>query len=163
MRRLGVCFFALLTSFVFALNGPLTAQDLPAEVEALFERINSFRSERGVPPLKLDQRLCQAASLHSQEMVRESYFGHVSPNIQRQSPSKRAVLAGYRWWEIYENIYRSRARDVQTLVQDTMRTWIDSDIHRENLLATKARDLGIGTAVNGQGEILITVMLAKPK
>lgn len=163
MRRFCVVCFVLLSCFVFFLSGPVMAQDLPADVKALYERINSYRSEQGVTPLKLDQRLCEAAILHSEEMVRELYFGHISPNIVRQSPSKRAVLAGYRWWEIYENIYRSRAREAQALAQDTMEGWIDSDIHRENLLAPGAHDLGIGTAINDEGETLITVMLAKPR
>jgi len=40
---------------------------------------NRDRAERGLPPLKLDPELSQAAQAYAEKMLREDFFDHVSP------------------------------------------------------------------------------------
>jgi len=61
----------------------LRTAETTAEPDAehqLLAMLNSVRSQRGLPPLRMDRSLQQVARAHSHEMVTGGYVGHGSKN-----------------------------------------------------------------------------------
>lgn len=56
---------------------------LHPNIDELLYYTNLEREKAGVPPVKLDERLNEAAQLKADELIRENYFAHVSPSGKR--------------------------------------------------------------------------------
>ncbi len=119
---------------------------LPAEqqqISQMFSYLNQFRTQHGLPSLRLDRRLCRAAGQHAEDMSQYSYFSHRGRRhfLFASSPGSRATASGYQWKAIAENIcagYRSAAAAFQS--------WELSAEHYRNLIDSRYRDAGIGIA-----------------
>ncbi len=71
---------------------------------ALHCATNTARQENGLPPLRKDSSLYQAAQKHSEAMRLGDFFSH--RNRQKQSPAERIDLAGGNFSATAENIAR---------------------------------------------------------
>ena len=104
---------------------------------------NTNRAQNGgLPALKENSKLDQAASAKLKDMFKQQYFEHKSP--QGVGASDLAKAAGYEYVSIGENLALGNFADDQDLVQ----AWMDSPGHRANILNSKFQE--IGTAV-GRG------------
>lgn len=104
---------------------------------------NEERAQEGCGPLRADDRLHEAAALHSEDMAERDYFDHVTP--EGVGPGERAERAGYDSWG-GENIawgYRS--------AEDVVEGWMDSHGHRANILNCDFVAIGVGAADSGRG------------
>ncbi|RIQ35865.1 CAP domain-containing protein [Jiangella rhizosphaerae] len=104
---------------------------------------NEIRADEGCGPLHADDRLHEAAVLHSEDMAERDYFDHVTP--EGVGPGERAERAGYDSWG-GENIawgYRS--------AEDVVEGWMDSPGHRENILNCDFQAIGVGAADSDGG------------
>jgi uncharacterized protein YkwD len=109
---------------------------------ALLARVNAVRSRRGLSGLRHSPGLSAAAAHHSREMVKHGFFEHESRDggsfwkrVKRFYGSR-----GFRAWEVGENLaYGSPDLDAAA----TVRMWMNSPGHRENLLAASWRELGL--------------------
>ncbi len=70
-----------------------TPENLQAIREATLCLINQERARNSELPLDLNQRLQQAAQGHSEQMIGENYFAHISP--AGETPLQRVTEAGY--------------------------------------------------------------------
>jgi uncharacterized protein YkwD len=117
----------------------------PADTATL-QAINGARAERGVPPVRADARLAQAARGHSREMVARSYFDHVSP----AGSDLRSRVAGTGWlrgrpdWALGEDI--AWGTGVLASPAEVVAAWLRSPPHRRILLGRGFRRVGIGIA-----------------
>lgn len=109
--------------------------------DAVFCLTNRVRAHFGLPALRRDGRLDEAARRHSQDMAARGYFSHTSP--EGLSPSDRAGAAGYPHGA-GENI-AAGYRDARAVVDG----WLKSAGHCRNMLSA-AKDLGVGTAVSSR-------------
>lgn len=113
---------------------------LRAEVDAEewdgIVRTNRLRVLLGLPALAIDPKLCVAARGHSEDMVRLGFFSHTSPVPGKESPGKRAALAGTSGGA--ENIAAG-----QRSGQGAIRAWWYSPGHHRNMLGNHAR-IGLG-------------------
>jgi len=109
--------------------------------------VNRERTRRGLPRLSLDRRLSRAATKHSRDMVRRSYFDHVSPGGQtvRHRILRTGWLRGARGWTIGENLAWGSGDHAGAA--DTVRRWMRSPGHRANILNARFREIGIGIAL----------------
>lgn len=92
----------------------------------LFQAANAERHARGLPPLRWDESLYQAAWLHAQEMAARESISHQyagEPEL-----SARAQTTGARFSEVAENVAEA---PTAVLIH---RGWMLSEHHRENLL-----------------------------
>ena len=53
--------------------------------EELAAEINKLRTEKGIPPLKIDERLNQSAYLAARDMQRDNYYDHTNPITKKDS------------------------------------------------------------------------------
>lgn len=106
--------------------------------------INQERARHGEQPLQPNARLQQAAQSHSEEMVEQNYFGHVSPS--GETPATRILATGYvpsskDGYTLGENIAWG------TLQLSTpaaiVAAWIASPEHLANILYAPYRDTGL--------------------
>jgi uncharacterized protein YkwD len=108
---------------------------------------NEERGARGLPALKENSRLRQAAAGHSGDMVAHRYFAHDAPD--GADFVDRIVRAGYvrrdqgSW--LGENIaWGTGAKATATEIHGA---WMASPSHRANILRRSFREIGIGIAL----------------
>ncbi len=120
-----------------ALTGSYCA--LPQETQML-NLVNQFRASYGRPPLKMSRMLATAARAKSTDMAVRSYFAHTSPSGVTASQLRKNY--GYTFNTFSgENIAAGNATANATFLQ-----WRDSPAHRDNMLSTNYKVIGIGYA-----------------
>lgn len=111
----------------------------PTFEEQVLERVNQERLANGaLPPLKGQTQLAAAAELHSTNMGTRNFFSHCDPDLMTM-PGQRVTAAGYIGNAVGEN-----AAAGQTTPQNVMAAWMGSTGHRNNILSTNYRELGVG-------------------
>ena len=104
--------------------------------------INEIRADYGLNPLSLDTDLCRVARLKSQDMHDKGYFDHTSPTYG--SPFDMMTAFGVRYYTAGENIaygYRTP--------QAVVNGWMNSAGHRDNILNSSFRRIGVGYVADG--------------
>lgn len=107
---------------------------------ALFKLINAERTRQGLPALTLDDRLGNAARLHSIDMAANKFFSHTGSNGSRFD--QRLTAAGYSWITGAENIYAGSGKYQEPA--ECLKFWLNSSGHRANLLNPDFTQVGIG-------------------
>jgi uncharacterized protein YkwD len=115
-------------------------------VRATLCLLNAERSRRGLPRLRLNEKLSTAADRHSRDMVARNFFSHDSPS--GASFVDRVRRTGYlrsaRSWSLGENLaWGSGGRGTP---EQIVRAWMNSPGHRANVLTGRYREVGIGVA-----------------
>lgn len=98
--------------------------------------INQERTSRGVPALKIDIDLNQAAGLKSKDMINRNYFDHYAYGL---SPWDFIKNSGYNYLYAGENL----AMDFNTS-EGVVKAWMNSPTHRDNILNPDFTETGIG-------------------
>lgn len=116
---------------------------LSALETGLLAQVNRVRRSRGLRALKISRGLSAAAGYHSRQMVQHGFFEHESrgggsfwKRVERFYGS-----GGFRSWEVGENLAYG-SPDLGAAA--TVRMWMNSPGHRENLLARRWREIGLG-------------------
>lgn len=102
-------------------------------------RTNAIRRERGLPELRVDDRLSTAARAHAADLARRDAAGHLGGD--GSLPDARASRTGYSWVFIGENVAVGQPTPSQVVMG-----WMSSPDHRRNLLSSEARHVGVGYA-----------------
>jgi len=97
---------------------------------------NQKRAENGLPALQYNAALTSAAKAKGDDMLAKDYWAHVAPDGTQ--PWYFFGLFGYKYRYAGENLARDFA-DPQSAVN----AWMASPAHRDNMLSTKYRDIGI--------------------
>ncbi|BCX48725.1 hypothetical protein HAHE_26330 [Haloferula helveola] len=105
--------------------------------------LNGERAVLGLGPLRLEEKLSDAAEGHSKDMVRLGFFAHESPVKDKKTPWDRARLAGFKGNASGENIYMGSGNP-----QAAYNGWFGSDGHRFIMMASGPNVLGVGIAGN---------------
>ncbi len=159
-RGLLVVVLAFLVAGAFNVVGvvtpvlPGTATDVGAESaggynpdseECRFLRmINDFRRRHGRPQLALLETLGAAAVHHSEDMAHHDYWNHRHYlEGERMSWEKNIRVHNYDGSPIGENIL---AGTNQATASRALETWENSSGHRQNMLESNFRTIGIGRA-----------------
>ena len=109
--------------------------------------VNQERISRGITPLAYSESLTTAARSHNEDMITNNFFDHQGSD--GSSPADRACANGflpYPWEACYvgENI----AAGYYTPA-DVMTAWMNSAGHRDNILNSSYREIGVGHNVGG--------------
>ena len=104
--------------------------------------VNEIRQQRGLRPLREDTRLRKAAVRHSKDMVARHFLDHEGPG----GPGVARRFGRVDYWpaDVSENIGTGGA--TAATPAGMVELWMDSDIHRANLLAGRFKGVGIGIA-----------------
>ncbi len=98
---------------------------------------NSERTKEGKKELKKSALLTQIASKKAEDMFKNGYFEHVSP--EGKGPAELAKENRYEYISIGENLALGIFKDEADLVK----AWMDSPGHRENILSDKYTEIGV--------------------
>lgn len=115
--------------------------------------INAERREAGRDALGAHDQLDGTARRHSQDMVRRSYFSHVTPSGRDLTDRVRgssSYLRGSRSWSLAENL--AWGAGSRSTPRGTVAAWMRSSGHRRNILTGTFEDIGIGIAVGAPQE-----------
>jgi uncharacterized protein YkwD len=114
-----------------------------ALASGVIRQVNATRAQHGLPPLRLNQKLSEAAAAHSQEMADDGYFQHASfdgtPFWQRITSFYG--VSGYTYWSVGENLLWSSPN---LGAAQAVEWWMESPPHRANILSKSWREVGIG-------------------
>lgn len=99
---------------------------------------NFEREQRGLPPLKENQKLNTAAFLKVDDMFARQYFEHVSPT--GEGPADLAGKAGYVFILVGENLALGNTFRSD---HDLVTGWMNSPGHRENILKSTYQEIGV--------------------
>ena len=163
-RSTNLCFYLL---WIFISFEPCSAQgDLDEMRQLIFEKTNALRVEKGLSKLILLDSLMDLAQLHSENMVKYSFYGHVD-HLGR-NPIERAekhkvkawVRRGNEFTGIAENIAQTPwfenvrgcgdTRTVESLAQCMVIGWKNSPPHYKNILGDFTY-LGVGLFFDKNG------------
>ncbi|MBU4232974.1 MAG: CAP domain-containing protein [Proteobacteria bacterium] len=125
----------------------------PKELERrIFQLTNEARHKNGLPTLDWDSGLAVKAREKSDDMIKNNYFSHISPDgktlkdrFQEEKPASIRNIS-----RIGENIYMGDRLDYSTDIKTQARLivdgWMTSPGHRRNILDPKYTHLGVGVA-----------------
>ena len=125
----------------------------PKELERrIFQFTNEARRKNGLPPLDSDNDLMVKARCKSDDMLKNNYFSHTSPEgetlkdrIQEEKPASYRTIS-----RIGENIYMGARFDYSTDIKTQARMivdgWMTSPGHRRNILDPNYTHLGVGVS-----------------
>lgn len=123
-----------------------TAQPSDTLHRAMFDALNAYRTQAGLPTLIYSRRLEIAADAHCQDLWNRRFFDHINPD--GRNPGQRAVLVGFCHEYVGENIAAG-----QSSVQTVMTAWRNSPAHNENMLEPQYRYVGMGVSTDENGRI----------
>jgi hypothetical protein len=116
---------------------------LEVTVPDILGNVNAEREKAGLPPLKLNPELANAAQAKAADMFQNQYWAHNSPDGTQ--PWYFIDQANYSYQTAGENLARNFTQ-ADTMVQ----AWLNSPTHRANILDSKYTDTGIAVL---QGEL----------
>ncbi len=121
--------------------------------------VNKARESDGLNDLHPNDLLNQAASLKAQDMFTQNYWSHNSPNGVQ--PWHWFEKAGYDYANAGENL----AKDFKTS-SGVSNAWMNSKTHRDNVLNSKYKDVGVATVngvLDGKETTLVVAMFGTTK
>jgi len=122
--------------------------------DKVIELTNAERLSVGITILKENSELDQAALAKATDMFENNYWAHVSPT--GTEPWYFVTQSGYEYKHAGENL----ARDFSN-PKDIVKAWMASPTHRQNLLDSRYKDIGVAVVdgyINGV-ETTIVVQL----
>lgn len=142
----------VLLSLAFGLSLVSIATAVPAYADSLtpielqvVDLVNQHRAAHGLPALRVDARLTQAARAHTNLMREREQPSH---QLDGEKPicqgDDRLVAAGYAWIFCAENVAAG-----QTSAEQVVNDWMNSAGHRENILSPYAAETGIAFSTGG--------------
>jgi len=105
--------------------------------------VNDARADQGLPPLKRSEPLELAARYHATDLGQDDYFSH--DTYDRAGSDLNFVCD--TWQRIAAYTSGANAENIAagyTTPQAVMQAWLSSPGHKENILTTISRELGIG-------------------
>ena len=126
----------------------------PNDIEKrAFEQTNIVRVKNGLAPLAWDGEICRMARIHSENMSRQGFFSHITPEGLRLR--ERARLVGIlRYAVLGENIAFNQGYDDPGAF--AVERWMQSEKHRANILSPEFRAMAIGSFVAADGSVYLT-------
>ena len=133
------------------INQPFVEQlsDLETVRQQLLYQVNEERKSRRLGPLRPNRALSSAAQTYADKMMREGFYGHVSP--RGDTVLERVQASGYDPELTGENLASG-----QPTAEQAMDNWMASKGHRDNILAPSFQDVGFGVSVlESEGELKV--------
>ena len=122
------------------------------EAEALIqERINQFRSSRGLTVLALNLSLAAVARAHSEDMAESGFFDHRNP--EGLGPQDRVEQAAIDNFLCGENLYQflnDKQNDPEYISEDSFTGWLNSPGHYANIVEPRYDTGGMGIFVKSK-------------
>jgi len=126
--------------------------------DALVDQTNESRIAQDIAPLGIDPLLVAAAQEKANDMAQKDYFAHTSP--EGTTPWYWFEDVGYHFSYAGENLAVNFSDS-----QDVTDAWLNSPLHRANILNDKFTQIGIATAqgtYNGKDAVFVVQLFGRP-
>lgn len=126
-------------TFEKAPQGALADRDYSGtalNAEMARDLINQYRHDKGLPPLKLNATLTEAAKEHSRDLAKWDRISHYGSD--GSNPWDRVKRAGYKARLAAENVGTG-----QISFDEVLKGWKESEGHNKNLLLSDAKEMGL--------------------
>ena len=117
-------------------SGACAVEQDPGVEQVILGLINSERLGRGLRRLVLEDRLMAAARGHSADMACNNFTDHTGSD--GSTWRTRVEREGYTSSYVAENIFYGGT------AQDAFDWWMDSQVHKDNILNANVTEIGIG-------------------
>jgi hypothetical protein len=120
---------------------------------------NATRQGIGLPTLKANEQLMQAARAKAEDMAVNQYFAHTSP----------AGLTPWHWIKSYGYKYKTSAENLAVHfneAEDVQNGWMQSPSHHQNIIDPRFSEIGVGIATadfEGAASTFVVEMFGQPK
>ncbi len=104
--------------------------------------VNEIRAANGLTELTLNTKLSQTARIKAQDMKDNHYFSHNSPTYG--TPFEMMKSRGITYRTAGENIAQG-----QKTPEEVVKTWMNSEGHRANILNASFKEIGMGYVSGG--------------
>lgn len=122
---------------------PVASSRPTSIAEQMLQAVNTERANHGLVALTLNTQLTKSAQAYALKMQQLNFFSHTDPN--GGTFRQRNEAAGYTNWQwMGENIAYG-----QPTVAEVVKDWMNSPLHRDNILEPRARELGVGYVSGG--------------
>ena len=136
-----------LVLFLILLTGPVLAQDEEA-TDTFYELINEARLNAELPPYGRAPELMASAQRHADDLATHQEASHIGSDDS--TIEERVAEANYGAWSdgalVGENFWVGFGP-----VEDAFDWFMDDAEHRENVLSSRYREIGIGAATDEEG------------
>lgn len=113
--------------------------------ETAQQMINTYRTAKGLKPLRLNEKLEEAANEHAKDLAAHDRISHYGSD--GSDPLVRVQRAGYPVHLAAENVGTG-----QVSLSEVIKGWQESPGHNENLLLEDADEMGIALVVDPNTE-----------
>ncbi len=127
-----------------------------AAEKKIHELTNAERKNKKLPALTLNPALSKIARAHSENMARQNKMEHI---LDGKTPGDRVRAGGYKFDSTSENL--AMAEDGAELPA-IMKEWMDSKVHRANILEAEYTEIGVGIVRDKKGNSWLTQVFALP-
>ncbi len=117
---------------------------IDAFISEVIEIVNKHRISNGLRPLSRSAGLTEVAKFRAEDMADNNYFSHISPYYGEMTDLYDKF--DITWSYCGENIACGQRNP-----QDVTESWMNSSGHRENILDTDYKYIGVGVARNSNG------------
>lgn len=128
-------------------------------VQELLIETNKVRTQQGLPALKLNDSLSEAAYQKANNMFKEDYWAHISPSGIK--PWDFIIDSGYDYSYAGENLAKNFDSSDEVVL-----AWTNSQSHRDNLLSDKYDDIGfavVNGVLEGYETTLVVQLFGRPR
>ena len=134
----------------------------PKEASVALKLLNKERTDRGLRELVSEPTLVRLAQMKAADMAKNGYFGHLSPTYGKADIMLRN--AAYAFKRSGENIAKGymEGASVNSLVGSIHKALMKSSTHKENILKRNWKYVGIGSAYNSGGSLLMAFIFVEP-
>lgn len=126
--------------------------------DAIISDTNKSRIGENLSPLKNSEILNKAAQKKAEDMAKNGYFAHISPD--GKTPWFWFSAVGYEFSNAGENLAVNFSES-----KDITKAWMDSPSHRANILSQNFTEIGIGTAkgeYQGRETVFVVQLFGRP-
>jgi hypothetical protein len=123
-------------------TGAVLGQKTEITISSLLDQTNLQRTNAGLRPLILNDKLNQAAYLKAQDMFNDQYWAHNAPD--GTPPWKWFGDVGYNYNQAGENLAKNFTTTAAAMV-----AWMNSPEHKANILEANYSEVGFAV-VSGQ-------------
>jgi len=147
-----------ITLLLLLLTATALAQS-PLELQ-VFRDTNAARKRHGLSALKWNYSAYRAARDYARKMLRQGFFGHVSPD--GSTPGQRMLAAGVYQYEVGENLAYYGNYSAKAAAAKVVQDWMNSPHHRENILRPEFNLVGIAIARDKNLTYIVQEFISSP-
>ncbi len=163
IRRYGILvtllvIIGLQAGYNLAVTGKVLGSQVSVTADELLTATNAQRVAQHLPALNLNAQLTDAANQKANDMFKQQYWAHVSPD--GTTPWAWFSKVGYNYSYAGENLAKNF-----TTADAAMTAWMASPEHRVNILDSNYTDVGfavVSGTLKGEYTWLIVALYGKP-